>query len=488
MNVSNYSDHQSPQFRVLSAPQCRELYLATLECLNRVGVLVHSEHARHLLAEAGARVKEKRVYIPAHLIQDAVASAPRNFSLWRRDGQGALQVAPGHVHFGPGPSCTYYVDPFTLQRRRARRGDAGLTARVCDALPNLDYAMSLSLFDDVTPVLSPVYEFAELLANTAKPVVAWANDTANLADIYAMAVAVAGGEEALQQRPFLAYFANYESPLRHAQAPVDNLIWAAEHGLPVVYLGGPTVGLESPVTGASGLVLYLAAALSGLAIVQLARRGAPVVIGGVPSAMDLRTARPAYGSPEMSLHVAAAAELAHYLELPFMGTAGASESKRLDAQAASEASIQILMSALSGASLVHDLGFLDCADIGSPAFLVFLDEVIAMVRRILRGVPVNQATIQLDLIEQVGPGGLFIAEPDSAAHCRTEIWVPGLFDRDAHTIWEQKGSRGVEERVVDKLQHILTHHQPPPLPEGAAGVIESSLHAAEARVQAENLQ
>ncbi len=115
----------------------------------------------------------------------------------------------------------------------------------------------------------------------------------------------------------------------------------------MILLGGPTVGLESPVTGASSLVLHLAAALSGLAIIQLAQRGAPAVIGGVPSAMDLRTARPAYGSPEMSLHSAAAMDLARYLGVPFMGTAGASESKKLDAQAGIECAIQVLMSALS---------------------------------------------------------------------------------------------------------------------------------------------
>lgn len=479
--VANYADRQTPVFRVLSPAQCQELYLATLECLQRVGILIYHDEALHILARAGAIVQDRRAYLPAHLVQQAIYSTPRTFTLWGREAGREIRILPNHVYFGPGPTCTNFIDPDTGERRKARRGDAGLTARVCDALENISYVMSLSLFDDVTPILSPVYEFAEMIANTGKPVLAWANDPATLADIYQIAAAVAGGVAALQARPNFALFATYESPLRLAEGPVGNLLWAAEHGIPAILLGGPTVGLESPVTGASALVLYLAAALTGLTIVQLKRRGAPMVIGGLPSAMDLRTARPAYGSPEASLHTAAAADLAHYLGLPFMGTAGASEAKVLDAQAAAEAAIQIMLSALSGPSLVHDVGFLDCADIGSLPMLVLCDEIIAMARRILRGIEVNPQTIMLELIEKVGPGGQFLTEPASAGLCRQEIWVPRLMDRNAYPIWEQKGQLNTEQRVQQRLAQILSSHQPPPLAPAVQERIQVILSAAEAR-------
>lgn len=480
-NLSNYAERQTPQFRILSERQCQELYLAALDCLSRVGVIINQAEACQLLAAAGARIEANRAFIPPHIIQDALVAVPRTFTLWGRDGAHQIQVANERVYFGPGPTCTYYQNPETGERRKSRRGDAASTARVVDALPNIDYAMSLSLYDDVRPVLSPVYEFSDMIANTGKPIVAWANDTATLQDIYRIAAAVAGGEQALQRRPSFAYFCNYESPLRHGEKQVANMLWAAEHGIPIVYLGGPTVGLESPVTGASGLVIYLAAALSGLAIVQLKRRGAPMVIGGLPSTMDLRTARPSYGAPEMDLYVAAAAELARYLGVPFMGTAGASESKQLDGQAGVEIALQILTSAMSGACLVHDVGFLDCADIGSLSLLVFADEVISMVKRFMRGVEVDRRTIMLDLIEKVGPAAYYIAEPESVALCRQEIWAPTLLDRNPYVIWEQKGSKSLEERVSEKLRKILATHQPPPLPDGAAEAIQALLAQAEKR-------
>lgn len=479
--LTNFTDHQTPQFRVLSDRQCQELYFATLECLNRIGVIVNHSGAIAALAAAGARVEGNHVYIPPHIIQETLNLAPKTFGLWRRNGEHCLQVAPDRVYFGPGTTCTFFYDPETRERRKARRGDAAMTARVCDALDNIDFLMSLSIFDDVHPMLSPVYEFVEMISNSVKPIVAWATEPATLEDIYQVALAVAGNEVALRKKPLFAYYANFESPLLHGETQIANMIWAAEHGVPVIYMGGPTVGLESPVTGASALVLFLAAALSGLAIVQLKRRGAAMVIGGQPSAMDLRTARPAYGSPEMNLNTAAAADLARYLGIPFMGTAGASESKLLDAQAGIEIATQVLMASLSGGGLVHDLGFLDCADIGSLELLVMADEVISMVKRIMRGLTVNHETIMLDLIEKVGPGGHFLAERQSVALCRQEIWIPRLLDRNAYVIWEQKGRKSTGTRVSERLRQILATHQPPPLDPSAQRKINAILEVAEQR-------
>jgi trimethylamine--corrinoid protein Co-methyltransferase len=197
--------------------------------------------------------------------------------------------------------------------------------------------------------------------------------------------------------------------------------------------------------------------------------------------MDLRTARPSYGAPEASLHSAAAADLGRFLGLPFMGTAGASESKLLDAQAGLEAALQVLMSCLSGAGLVHDVGFLDCADIGSLPMLVLVDEIVGMARRIMRGVEVSPAAIMLDLIEKVGPGSHYLTEARSASLCRSEIWIPRLLDRDPYAVWEKKGRKSFEERVNESLQKILASHQPPPLPDGVEQKIRVILDEAERR-------
>jgi trimethylamine--corrinoid protein Co-methyltransferase len=479
----NYHAHQTPQFRVLSDRQIEKVYQATLECLDRTGVNVLNREARELLDAAGAQVDGVRVRFPPHLIQDGVAANPRSFTLWGRDPTHRMQIVPDRVYFGPGPTCTCFIDPQTGERRRSRRGDPGLTALVCDALDNVDYVMGLALIDDVHHRLAPVYEFAEMVTNTGKPVLAWAYSVENTSDIYQIALAAAGGEEDFRARPFLAFFSTFQSPLQHTDNELANVFWAVERGLPVIYLGGGTAGLTSPVTGAGTLVISLAGALSGLAIIHLKQRGAAVCLGSVPQAVDLRTCRPAYGSPEMSLYSAAMSDIFRYLGLPLMGTAGASEAKVLDLQAAVESTLQVILSGLSGTTLVHDVGFLDCAEIGSLEMLVMNDEIIGMARRIMRGIEISDDTLMLDSIDQVGPGGEFLSTKETARRCREEIWSPTLMDRNAWVNWESAGAQAMQDRIREKVGKILREHRPPPLPEGAAERIRAVLETAEARVK-----
>lgn len=484
-----YRVHQTPRFRVLSKQQCAMIYRATLECLNRTGVNVHNAEARELLVRAGARAKGIQVRIPPHIVQDAIAINPRSFTVWARptgdrrvqDRQRRLEIVPGRTYFGAGPTCTYFIDPYTGERRKARRGDPALAARVSDALPNLDYVMGLGLIDDVPQHLSPVYEFAEMVANTTKPVLPWAYSVDNVSDIYQIAVAVAGSEEALQARPFLALFATFQSPLVQTNEDLANAFWAADHGLPVIFIGGGTAGTTAPVTGAASLVISLAGALASLSTLQLHRRGTPVCIGGVPQAMDLRTARPSYGAPEMSLYSAAMADVARYLDLPFMGTAGASESKSLDLQAAIESTFQVVVSGLSAATLIHDVGFLDCAEIGSLESLVMNEEIISMSRWLLRGIEVSDDTLMLDLIDEVGPGGEFVSAKETARRCRLEGWQPSLMDRQTWASWEAEGAPTTTQRIRRRLLEILENHQPAPLPPGSQDRIEAILAQATAR-------
>jgi len=130
--------------------------------------------------------------------------------------------------------------------------------------------------------------------------------------------------------------------------------------------------------------------------------------------------------------------------------------------------------------MVHDVGFLDCADIGSLHYLILSNEIIGMVKRILRGITVNPETIMLDLIEQVGPGGNYLTEPRSVALCRAESWMPKILDRDPFILWEQRGGKDTAQHLQEKLDKILNSHRPDPLPEGAEAKIQKILEISEA--------
>jgi len=473
--------HQELQFRVLSDLQIGRIFQATLTCLQQTGVKVQNKMARESLVSAGADVDGEIVRIPAHIIEDTISTCPSSFTLWGRDGTNPIELIDGQNIYGPGPTCTYFVEPVTGYRRKTRLGDPGLTARVCDALVNIGYVMSLGLIDDVKPDLASVYEFAEMVANTIKPILVWSYSIEQLKDIIRIATAVAGSEENLRQKPFIGFFSTTLSPLTHTDKDLENVLWAAKHDLPIFYMGGGAVGSTTPVTGAGALVITLAELLSGLAILQLNKPGAPVCIGSVMAPSDLRIVRPAYGGPEMSLNCAAMSDISRYLGVPYMGTAGASESKVIDLQAAIESTFQVLLSTLSNATMVHDVGFLDCADIGSLEMLIMNDEIISMSRRISRGIEVSDQTLMLDLIDQVGPGGEFLSSMETAKLCRWEIWMPGLMDRAPWVEWYEAGSITMHDRIKAKLQTILNTHHPTPLSEEITAKIAAILQAANER-------
>lgn len=446
----------TPQIHILSSDQIQILFQATLTCLRRTGVTVHNSEARELLGNAGAEVDGHLVRIPPKVIEKAVESAPPSFKLFGKHREYDMSIEPGLVRYGPGPTCTYFIDPDTGERRRTKRSDPAITARVCDALANIDFVMSLGLIDDVTPSLACVHEFAQMITNTRKPVLAWAFRTDHLKSIYEIATAVSEGKEKYQSQPNFGFFSTWQAPLIHTDDDVANCLWAVEHGIPIIYLGGGAAGLTGPITGAGLMVTNLACMLSGLAIFQLKKPGAPVCLGALPTPMDLRTARISYGGPEMSLYSAAVSEVAQFLKVPFMGTAGASESKLMDLQAAIESTFQVILAQMSKTNMVHDVGFLDCADIGSLEMLVMTDEIIALAKRVARGIEISDATLMLDLINEVGPGGSFIADPETARRCREEILTSEFMDRNPWDIWHENGAESMLARVKNRLSQILS--------------------------------
>jgi trimethylamine--corrinoid protein Co-methyltransferase len=320
-----------------------------------------------------------------------------------------------------------------------------------------------------------------MILNTGKPILPWAFKLNHLKDIYRIALCFTGSEKEFKRRPLFAFFSTWQAPLMHTHDDLENCLWAVEKGIPVVYAGGGIAGLNAPVTGAGLLVLQLANTFAGLAVLQLKKRGAPVCVGGVPTTMDLKSARPAYGSPEMSLYSAALCEIFKYLNLSFIGTAGASDAKVTDIQAAIESTTQVLLSSLSGATLVHDIGFLDCADIGSLDMLIMSDEIIAMTKRIMKGIEISPETLMLDLIDDVGPSGEYISSDETARRCREEITTLKLMDRDPWVIWQENDAMTMYNRIKQRLQYILDQHQPLPAPEGIASQIDAVLQEAEAR-------
>ena len=467
------------RYRVLSDDQVEAIHLAALEILERTGSRVESSEAIDLLASAGAIVDGGRVRLSAGLVTRALNSAPSRVHLVGRDGR-VLTLGGSNTYFGTGSDCPQSLDADTDRRRPYTTQDVADVARVADALPNIDFFMSLGLVQDVPPATYDRHQFLAMAANATKPMVVTAVDAAGLADIHRMSALIVGGEDELRRSPLVALYAEPSSPLVHSRDAVEKLLFAADHELPVVYTPCPISGATAPATHAGTLAQALAECLLGLTLAQLRRPGAPVIIGGVVSIMDMRTTVYSYGAPELSLMSAALTDIARWLRLPVFSTGGCSDAKTFDQQASAEAAFSLLMSGLSGAHLIHDIGFLESALTGSLELLVVSDEIIGMVRHVLRGISVDADTLATDVVDRVGPGGHFLDQEHTLRHFRREFWFPQLMDRQRRDTWQAEGEQTLDQRARSRVRELVRSHRPEPLPEGVLAELQRIVQSADA--------
>lgn len=473
----SYTSQTNPEFRILSQDQVQEIHLAALEVLSRIGVEIPNADALSLLEEAGADVSGTRARIPPYLVEEALKSAPSTVILYTRGGQPALHIEDRKVYFG-----TYGTAPYTYnhtgERHLTIKQDIANAARICDYLPNVDWAMPMGVPADCPVPTADRHQFHAAILNQRKPLIASAYSVAGLADIVEMASVTAGGLEALRLRPFFGTPIDPSSPLRIGEVVAGKLLYMAERGLPIIFNPMPMCSGTVPSTMAGNLVVTAAEDLCGLVLAQTKRKGAPVIMGGVITIMDMSTGVCTYGAPELSMMMAAFAELAQYYKIPMYGTAGCSNSKLVDQQAAIESAISILMTALSGANLVHDIGVVDNAMTVSLEALVMCDEIIAMVKRIMGGIEVNRDTLAVEVLEKVGPGGHFLSEEHTLRHFK-EHYRSKLIDRQNYDAWMESGALTMGDRMKAKVQQILAEYQPEPLPEDVQHELERIVRRAD---------
>ncbi len=455
------------------------LHEASLEILERTGVRLFEPEAVELVRRAGADVSEgNRVRIPARLVERAFSTVPRRVVLHDRQGAPVMPLEGARTFFGPGSDCLNIIDHRSGERRRAVLEDVREAARLCDALPNIHFAMSTFLPSDVPAPLGDRYQFEALLHNTSKPIVFVTYDMSGCADVVEMAEAVAGGADALRERPFTACYINVTTGLLHNADALQKLLFLAGKGLPALYIPVVSGGTSGPMTMAGGLALSNAGALAGLVISQLKREGAPFVLPGFGGdALDMRTMVDPYCAPEPR---GMAEALGHFYDLPIFSLGGSSESKLVDAQAGIEAALSMLVGAMSGGHLFHDLGYLESGLTGSLAQLAICNEIAGWIASLLAPVEITPETLALDLIDQAGPDGQFLKLPHTRRHMR-ERWYPTIFDRDNYPGWLARGGKGLAERAGDQVSRLLESHRPRPLEEAAARAVAAVVARAAAR-------
>ena len=469
-----------PTYRILTENQIKEIHCATLELLETTGVRVMDEKCIQVLKDTGCRTKDDNiVQIPNWLVEECIRSAPSRITIYNRKGDEAMHLEGNKVHFGLGTDLLKTYDLETGELRSSRLQDVADAARIADYFEEIDFIASFAHPQDVPANLSYIESFRAEVENSIKPIFFTAAGPEDLAVIIEMAAAVSGGEEELNERPFLIHYSEPTSPLSHSPGAVRKLLFCADRGIPVNYTPGMLSGASGPVTLAGAITVANAEALSGIVLHQLRAKGAPIISGFGVATMDMLTGAPIYACPEYRLALSACTDLYHYYGIPMWGTAGVSDAHCLDQQAGMEAAISLLMAALDGANLVHDVGYLGQGLIGSPAAIVMCAEIISYVKRIIRGFDIGPDRIGMDVIRQVGPGGNFLTADQTLELHRKEHWRPMFANRTDLEQWISKGRKTYGEIAVEKAIEILKTHRSEPLPEEVKQAIDAIQKRAE---------
>lgn len=465
MIQSSFVENRSVFFRVLSDDQIWEIKRAAFEVLEKVGCQVLHAGAIKLLKEAGAVIKDDIVKIPQYVVEECLRTAPKGFTIYDRGGQRALEVEGRKSYYGTSTASPNTRDIYSGQVRETRVADIALGAKVADALPNIDWVMPMGSSQDTHPVAADVHEFEAVVTNTSKPIVFIGYTPRGVELVFEMAAEVAGGLDNLREHPFLLLYPEPISPLVFPADVIDRMFVAADLGMPQIPGTAVQPGATGPVTLAGSVVQGIAEGLISLVLIQLRKPGAPCSLSVNIGIFDMATTQLVQAAPETSLALAAQAEVAQSFGLPTWGTAGAADSKTLDAQAGIESAFSILAQGLAGLNLIHDVGYMDRGMVCSAEMLVMGDEVIGMAKRFIRGLEVTAETLARNVIAQVGPGGHFLQEDHTYDHFRRELWLPTLMARQSYDDWQEAGAKDMAQRVREKVIGLVESHTAPPLPD-----------------------
>jgi trimethylamine---corrinoid protein Co-methyltransferase len=439
---------------------------AARDLLEDPGIRLEDEQAVELALAAGARPGASTgvVRMPARMIDEALALAPRSVRFASRDGVAVVDSSsPSRFWTGAGMFC---LDDEGHRPMRAR--DLAAFARVIDTLPNVDAVVGTSI-DDAPP---PCRDFTGLrvMAGATRKHLRALCFTARGGEAMVEMGRVLAGSRDVKEHPVFSIGFTAHGPLRWTSLALGVFRATAGHGIPCTVNGEPMAGASAPVTLAGTAAVGTAEILAGIVVNQIFEPGRPCLFNlGFSHAFDMRHGFAVTGGPENVILAVAGAELARFYGLPSVSWM-CTDSLAVDGQNCAEKMLAALAHAQAGVSTIWGVGQVESEKTLSPIQAVMDDEAIGMVRRVLRGVEVTEETLAVWETRRAGICGSHLDSDHTLRHFRDELYETGLLAR------AQRGTpgaaRGFAERAAERVRDVLAHPAEPVLEEAEARELE----------------
>ena len=465
-----------PNLRLFHTEDLQRIHQAALEILERVGMLVNHSEAMQLLEAAEAKVdfQRHRVWFPPDLVEAKLRLVPKRVEYHGRTPEFDFICEPnGDIYAQVGGGSTGYIDLASGQYRRACLADLREFSILGDALPNTHVAAAL-FCEDTPEANTDLYCLQTLLESQRLPISTNAFSLGNLRKMIEMLLVVQGSRQELEKGPLMHLELSPISPLALMEDEASQLFLACEYNIPVLFPVMPNAGVTGPITLAGTLAQALAEWLGMVTLTQLARPGLPIPFFIDPVVADMHSMAVQFAAPEAGLLMAGLAQLGKEL----YGLAPQGNGLCTDGfsypQTLFQKAQNALLLGLAGGKMMIGSGEVEGVVSCDPVQLVIDDEIMAITRRLLRPIAVNEDTLALDEIERVGPGGQFLDSDHTLRHHRSgELMRAKLFEHGSRNSWLADGSKTLVERAREKAGKILASHQVPPL----ADEVTDELHA-----------
>ncbi len=459
-----------PFYRPLTPDKMKKINQTARRLLAEVGIRLGDPAFLPRLQAAGARVDADRqlIFLDGPCLDDLLNRAPQQFTLFSRDGANDLRVGRRESFFGNGGRVFRILDLSTGGYRETLLRDIANTATLVDHLENISFYIIACQAHDVPEQYYHYNDFYQAFNHTSKHVMGGCDSIAGAHQLCELAGMIAGDADALRRRPIVSVITNVTSPLTIDATTLAILDFCTARGIPVTCATAPIAGATAPITLAGTLTQMHAEALAGVAVTQALTPGARVLYGAFPIAMDLRTSEVTVGSVEMGMMNASAVALARMYRLPIYASGGVTEAKRPDIQAGFEKNFSDLTVAMSHGDIIHlTAGMVDSCNSISYEQFVIDNESLGMIKRVLRGITVNDDMLAYDTIREVGPGGNFLSQGHTVAHMRHEYYLPKLSVRCNFDAWQRLGEPDVMTRANERVHELLDRRR--------EGILETSL-------------
>jgi trimethylamine--corrinoid protein Co-methyltransferase len=461
--------------RVVSDDELEAIHQASLRVLADIGIDVLHPDARQRLLAAGcaSSVDGDRVRFDPELVLELVGSAPSEFTLHARNPAHTVQLGGDHVVFSSvasPPNCSDAAGG----RRVGNEADFANLVRLSQHLNAIQIHGGYPVEPaDIHPSVRHLHAIAKLCLLSDKAVNAYSLGAARNRDaleIIRIANGLTDGE--VDERTIVYSIINTSSPLRLDHPMCAGIIEFASRNQAVVVTPFTLAGAMAPITLAGAVVQQNAEALAGICLAQVVRAGAPVMYGGFTSNVDMRSGSPAFGTPEFVQSAMLGGQLARRYGLPYRSS-NVNAANALDAQAGYESVFSLWGAVMGGANLVlHGAGWLEGGLRSSFEKMVLDADLINMVATVLQPLVVDDETLAVDAIAEVGPGGHFFGATHTQSRYRDAFHSPLISDWRNFETWQEAGSPTADTRAAELVPKLLAQYQPPPIDDAVKAEID----------------